>query len=76
MLYFNIGKKRMENQAKVNIWSDFYSKKVTLNDVTNFDEFNSGILKISNSDLYNVFNLLLDGKTIQISEGKNHVYFN
>ena len=67
MLYFNIGKFVMENQAKVNIWTDLYTKKVFENKALNFKIDSNSILRIVNTRYDIIFDLLLEGKTIVVA---------
>ena len=67
MLYFNIGKFVMENQAKVNFWTDIYTKKVFEYKALNFKLDSNSILRIVNTRYDIIFDLLLEGKTIVVA---------
>ena len=56
----------MENQVKVNIWSDLYSKKAFDNKTLNFKINSNEVLRMANTHYDVIFNLLLEGKTIVV----------
>lgn len=57
----------MENQVKVNLWLEQYQKESNESILTNFPFTTGLILKMANSNYDEIFNMLVQGKTIQIA---------
>lgn len=56
----------MENQVKVNIWTDLYAKEVNSSRALSFNPNDGIVLRMTNHQYDEIFKLLLLGKTIRV----------